>query len=118
MKYNDEKENCDSQMQKGHFDELAEETRILRNADASISASKPMIDRRIQRGDLALSSTLGEKPSPLSKHDDCFVDMIIKLSRCRCSIASGEGLQLINSLMKNTEIESDMNQWKKVNTRI
>ena len=110
VKHKAEKESTKGRVPKGRFDELANEIRILRKIDNSMTVSKATIDRRIQRGNLVLSSTLGGKPSPLAPCEDCFADMIAKLSRCRHSMTSGEGLQLMNSLTKNAEIESAMKQ--------
>ena len=64
-----------------------------------------MIDNRIQRVNLILSSAISGKPSPLATHEDYFMDVIIKMSRFRHSISSEEGLHLINSLIKNAAIE-------------
>ena len=114
-KHKAKKESANGRMRKGRFDELVSEICILREIDGSATVSKATIGRRIERSNLALSSALGGKPSPLAPCEDRFADMTIKLSRCRHSIASGEGLQLINSLIKNTEIELAMKQWKLAN---
>ena len=45
--------------------------------------------------------------------DDYFVEMIIKLSLFRHYVSSSEDLQLINSLIKGTEIEIKAKDWKK-----
>ena len=105
---NKEKQKSKDRVKKGHFNKIAEGIHLLRKIDANATISKAMIDCRIQRGNLILLSTLCGKLCPLTSCEDFFVDMTIKISRCRHSIASGEGLQLINPLAKNKVIEENM----------
>ena len=79
--------------------------RTLRNILSNVEIKKAAIDRRMQRGNLILSNNNWGSESPLAPCECYFFDMIMKLSRCRHSIAASEGLELINSLIKKTEIE-------------
>ena len=48
------------------------------------------------------------KDSPATKHKECFAKMIMILSQHRHSITSSEGLELINNLIRGTEIEKEI----------
>ena len=118
VKYSQEKQSCDGRMQKGRFDQIVMEIRAARDVDEKVKVSKAMIQRRCQRNSFILPSINGGKKSPLADYEDHFVSMIIQLSRCRHSITAGEGLQLINSMMKGTVMETRMKQWKISNTYV
>ena len=111
-KFSTEKENINTRTKRGRFDEIVAEARALRNIEKSAKKSKAAIDRRIQRRNLEFNCEAGGKSSPLTKHEDYFVEMIVKLSHGLYSITSGKGLSLINYLMKGTGIEVESNIWK------
>ena len=111
VRYSNEKKNYMNQrLPKGQFDEIVKEVRKLRNFSDDVTASKATIDRRFQRDNLILHSSNGGKVSPLAKYKPYFVDMIIKLARCRHSITCSEGLGLINSLIQKKEIQNEVIQ--------
>ena len=113
VKCAEEKAACeDKYLKRGRFDEIAKELRALRNISDSAVVSKRSAERRVQRGNLVITSRTGGTPSPMAPYEDYFVDVIIKLSRCRHSISPNEGLMLINSLIKGTEIENKVKEWK------
>ena len=79
---------------------------------SSVETKKEEIDLRIQRGNLALSSTNGRCESPLAPCEAYFVEMMIELSYCCYQMIASDGFQLISSLIKNTEIKSKVKDWK------
>ena len=105
-------------MKKGRFDEIGQETRVLRSTPSTVAISKRMIERRMQRKNLALSNVKGSKESPLTAYEDCVVEMIIKLSRCRHSITTTEGLQLVSSLIIGAPIANHHRECKLANTHV
>ena len=60
----------------------------------------------------------GGPTSPIAPHENYFVDIIIKLSYCCHSISSSEGLQLMNSLIKGTDIEKNVKEHKLKHTHV
>ena len=90
----------------------------MRNFSDDVTVSNATIDRRFQRDNLILHSSNGGKESSLAKYEPYFVDMIIKLARCRHSITCSEGLGLINSLIQKKEIQNEVIQWKMQNTYV
>ena len=73
-------------MEKGKFKEILNEIQKERNLPGSINIAKHIIEHLYKRGNLILENQNGEKISSLAEYEDYFVDIIIKLSRCRQSI--------------------------------
>ena len=103
-KYAEEKKKYNSPLEKGQFDKIVKELRLLSNIDKNVTISKAIVYRHIQYRNLVISSSSGRKQSSLLQCKSYFVDMIIKLAYYRNSITCTKGLLLINSLIKNTEI--------------
>ena len=112
-KHAEEKAACmETHLRRGRFEEIVKELRALRSISDSAVVSKRSIERIAQRGNLAINNRTSGTQSPMAPYEDYFVDMIIKLSRCRHSMSPNEGLMLINSLIKGTDIENKVKEWK------
>ena len=79
---------------------------LLKNSTPNIEIKKTTIDWRMQRGNLILSDNNEISESLLAPYKDYFVDMITKMSYRRNSIASSEGLELIDSLIKMQKLRT------------
>ena len=100
-----------NRLKKGRFDEIVKQIHILRNIPKEVTIERDAIERRAQRKNLITCSINGGRESLLAPYDDHFVDMIIKLSRCWHQISTHEGMELINSLIKDIPIyEKDREQ--------
>ena len=88
-------------------DEVKGELKLNKNVNISPSA----IRQRYYRKKEVCHHVAGHI-SPLEKIEPTVISIIIHMGRIRQSLSPSQGLRLVNSLIKGTEIEKELVQWK------
>ena len=107
---NEKKQSPNHCVKKGRFDKIVKEIRLLWNIPDEVTISPSMIQCWLQYDNILVSNINGGCDPPLLEYELYFIDMIIKLGRCRHSIITSEGLHLINSLIQKPEIQKKVKQ--------
>ena len=98
-------------MQKGLLKNIIKSVAEKRGVTKFISPEA--IRRRIDRKSHVSHHLAGGKISPLQRMEPTVVEIILQMARIRQCLTPSKGLQLINSLIKGTQLQKDLIAWKK-----
>ncbi len=96
----------------GMYDELVRRARVTFNLPEDVPLKKRCL-QRVNRKDRSVLVAHRGKVSPMIQVEAHLVDIILHYSRMRQPITPKVGLALANSMIKGTEIEQEMIEWRK-----
>ena len=98
----------------GTPNKIIQSLKHTRNIDNTISSTA--ITRHCDRKQLVSHHVAGGKVSPMLSIEPIVVEIILQMARIRQCLCPNKGLQLVNSLIKDTNTQKELIEWKKRNT--
>ena len=98
----------------GTLNEIIQSVKHARGINNKISCAA--IRRCCDRQRLVSHHVAGGRVSPMVRIEPIVVEIILQMARLRQCLCPSKGLQLVNSLIKGTEIQKELIDWKKKNT--
>ena len=98
-------------LKRGRLDEIIEESKSRNGLPEDLTINKNLIRQRMKQT-VVVNTPHSGLTSPLISIEPLIVGILIQMAQIRQCLTPSEAVQLINSLIKDTQLQQDLIKWK------